>query len=335
MLSRRLKKKILLWIGKLAATVSCVLLIAISCCFIFKPDSCAALTFFPPWAWGLLGITLAIFSVLYNKRILIISVIGWLIFILVFAEEPKSLPRGCFISNKTWQNISAEKKITVISLNCAGGNMQAAREVLPYKPDIVLLQEIPSDKEDLTSLARELFENNFAIAYGPDTAIIARGKLQQTPLARPLSMFMTQALVRLNSGIEIEVISTRLAPPTIEINLLSANCWAEHREDRKSRRKQIAQIVEQLNQVPKNHPIILGGDFNVSANDGCLEGLKSHLKDTFAQRGVGWGHTAINAVPLFRVDQIWADSHFKPFSVFSRKTKHSDHRMVICRLVKQ
>jgi len=40
--------------GKLTAAISCFLLVVISSCYIFKPDSCAALTFFPPWTWGLL-----------------------------------------------------------------------------------------------------------------------------------------------------------------------------------------------------------------------------------------------------------------------------------------
>lgn len=320
---------------QVTTAISLVLLITVLFCYIFKPDSCAALTFFPPWAWGLLGMALASFTALYKKHILIITITSWLIFIAIFAEEPKSLLRGCFISNNNWHRIQNEKRVTIISLNCAGGNMNAVREILPYKPDIVLLQEVPIDIEDLESFSQELFKGDAAIAYEPDTAIIVRGELKQIPLQRPKNMFMTQAHIKLKSGYETEVICIRLQPPAIETNLLSTDCWINHRKDRISRRKQVAQIVEQINKIPNKLPIILGGDFNVPANDGCLKMLHFRLKDTFTKGGVGWGHTAINTVPLFRVDQIWASPHFKPVSVFSRKTKHSDHRMVICHVTIQ
>lgn len=249
-----------------------------------------------------------------------------------FAEEPKSLLRGCFTSSTHQQNISNEKIITVISLNCAGGNIEAAREIIPYNPDIVLLQEAPTQIEDIESLARELFKDDGGIAYGPDCAIIARGELEQIPLPKPQNIFMTQAYVRLKSGIQTELFCIRLKPPVTETNLLSADCWRHHTKDRKSRRLQINQILEQINPIPRDIPVILGGDFNVGAYDGCLELLGPRLKDTFSEGGIGWGHTAINSIPLYRVDQIWASSHFKTISNTARKTVYSDHRMVICKL---
>ncbi len=305
--------------------------IVVFSCYTFRPDFFAALTFFPAWAWGLFGIVLAFFTALYRKRVLIIAVAGWLLFVLVFAEEPRSLLRGCFISRNNMQRMTKEKTVTVISLNCAGGSIEAVREVLPYHPDIVLFQEIPSNT-DMKAYAQELFGGDAVIAYGPDTAIVVRGKLEQVSLPGLRNMFMTEARVRLESGFEVEVMCVRLRPPVIDVNILSADCWKNHREDRKSRRKQIGQIVEQLSQIPGEVPVILGGDFNVSANDGCLKTLRTCLRDTFGEGGVGWGHTAINTIPLFRVDQIWANSYLKPICVYSKKTSHSDHRMVICHL---
>jgi endonuclease/exonuclease/phosphatase (EEP) superfamily protein YafD len=198
----------------------------------------------------------------------------------------------------------------------------------------VLLQEVPAQKEDLKSLAHELC-NNSEIAYGPDCAIIARGKLEQIELPKPQNIFMTAARIRLDSGIQIEVFSLRLQPPVIDMNLFSMDCWRSHTKDRQSRRKQIHQVIEQMNTVSKYFPVILGGDFNVSAHDGCLDLLDPYLKDTFVEGGVGWGHTAINSVPLFRVDQIWANSYCEIISIVASKTVHSDHRMVICKLTIQ
>ncbi len=325
-------KVILAWTGKIASILSLVLLSVLLTCHVFKPDTFAALTFYPIWVWGILGLTLSIGSLLYKKCISVSLIISWLAFTLIFAEEPRSLIRSIYVSDSKWQSLPEEKRVVVISLNCAGGNMDAVREILPYNPDVVLLQEVPPSQEDIQAFAEAMFEGDAAIAYGPETAIIVRGELEEITLDKPKNIFMTQARIRLKSGYESEVICIRLKPPVIDINILSQDCWVKHRDDRKSRRKQIEQIMEQVNSIPNKVPIIVGGDFNVPAKDGCLRALQTRLSDTFSKGGVGWGHTALNSVPLFRVDQIWASSDFNPASVFAKKTKHSDHRMVICYL---
>jgi endonuclease/exonuclease/phosphatase (EEP) superfamily protein YafD len=99
------------------------------------------------------------------------------------------------------------------------------------------------------------------------------------------------------------------------------------------RRAQLLEIMAQLAPVPKHAPVIVGGDLNVPARDGTLRVLRPRLRDAFQQGGIGWGNTAINSLPLWRVDQIWVTNHFAPVAVFAKKTKHSDHRMVICDLV--
>ena len=260
-----------------------------------------------------------------------ICLAAWLVFVLVLAEEPRSLVRGLVVSKEKPQTTTRQTTVTVVSLNCAGGSIEAVREVLPFHPDIMLLQEVPSNA-DMQPYAQALYGTEAQIAYGPDTAIVVRGKIEQLPLPPLQNAFMTAARIRLQSDFEANVICIRLKPPVIDINILSPACWKNHREDRKARRKQISQIVEQIVRTPEGLPLILGGDFNVGANDGCLRALRIHLKDTFAQGGAGWGHTALNSIPLFRVDQVWASSHLKPVCVYAEKTRHSDHRMVICHL---
>jgi endonuclease/exonuclease/phosphatase (EEP) superfamily protein YafD len=329
---KALDKVILVWTGQIASILSLVLFPVILACHVFKPDTSAALTFYPIWVWGILGITLSIGSLLHKKYISVSLIVIWLVFTLIFAEEPRSLLRSIYVSDSKWQSLPEEKRVVVVSLNCAGGNMDAVREILPYNPDIVLLQEVPSNKEDIQAFAETMYKGDASIAHGPDTAIIVRGELEEISLDKPKNRFMTQARVRLKSGHESEVICIRLMPPVVGINILSKDCWIEHRDDRKSKRKQIEQIMEQVNSVPNKVPIILGGDFNVPARDGSLRALQTLLSDTFSKGGIGWGHTALNSIPLFRVDQIWTSSDFNPLSVLARKTKHSDHRMVVCYL---
>jgi len=311
--------------------LSVLLLITLSPCYLFKPDFFAAATFYPAWIWTISGLLLAALGLLANKRLCLIAVFGWLVFAIIFVEEPRSLCRSLLLC-KGWGTITKkENAIRVISLNCAGGNLKAAEEVIRYKPDIVLLQEVPKRK-DVEGLAYELFKDNGTVIWNIDTAVIVQGYASQSIYPYTMSMSMTQVHVRLTSGIETSVISVHLFPPTIDMNLFSPDCWQKHKEDRQLRRSQIEQIVAQLDFIPENIPIIIGGDFNTTADDGVIRLLRPRLRDSFREGGIGWGHTALNNIPLFRVDQIWISKHFKPLAVFSKRAEHSDHRMVICDL---
>ena len=181
------------WTGKLATGVSFVVFVLVLFCFTFKQDRFAVVTFFPAWAWGLTGIVIGLFSALYRKHISYVIVISWFIFIIIFAEEPKSLLRGCFISNNSSQNVADDQILTVISLNCGGGNIKAVNEILKYKPDIVLLQEMPSDMEELDYCVQKIFNGNATMTFDSDNAIISGGDVEQVSLIKRHNMFMTQA----------------------------------------------------------------------------------------------------------------------------------------------
>jgi endonuclease/exonuclease/phosphatase (EEP) superfamily protein YafD len=322
-------------IGNLAFALSLFSIIFLSVAYILKPVNFAAITFFPAWSWGLGGLILSLFLLFANKNRCILMIQFWAAFIFIFAQEPRNLIRDFFTSDAQWQTIPAEKKLRIVSLNCAVGNQAAMREVIPLHPDIVLLQEIPAQKEILENFAAELFGSDGAVVYDTDTAVITKGQLEHIEFTKPKSLFVTQVHARLKNGIETEIFSIHLEPPVANINLFSPECWKIHADDRKSRRKQVEIIAKHLKIIPMNMPIILGGDFNVSANDGCLKDLQFYIKDTFNKAGIGWGHTALNTVPLFRIDQIWANNQFKPFAVYAKKTVNSDHRMVISDLVKE
>ncbi|MEN6385534.1 MAG: endonuclease/exonuclease/phosphatase family protein [Phycisphaerales bacterium] len=326
---RKMKSVKFPFIGKAAFAISLLLMVFLTFAYSLKPDSLAAMTFFPAWSWGLAGIIISLLIRFLNKRFCILMIQLWAVFFFIFADEPRSFIRQFFVSNEEWQSIPAENKLRVISLNCLGGNPETMQEVIPLHPDILLLQEIPTKKEVLENFAAKLFGSDSAIAYDADTAIIANGKFEKIEFSKPKSLFVTQVHAKLKNGIETDIFSIHLEPPVANINLFSPDCWHNHADDRKSRRKQVAIIAEQLKNIPKNTPIILGGDFNVSSNDGCLKALKTHIKDTFNKAGTGWGHTALNTVPLFRIDQIWANDKYSPIAVYAKKTINSDHRIVI------
>jgi hypothetical protein len=312
-------------------SLSILLLIMMSFCYWSHPDSFAAVTFWPAWAWLLIGLFLAIMGGRHVKKWVFTTIIlMWLGYMFVFVEETRSLIRYQFFSRPGATTIKQqEKALRIVSLNCAGGNLEAAAEVKLYEPDIVLLQESPTRKE-VEVLGSELFGNDGGIAWGSNTSIIARGPIQLIPLGLLEGMLMTQARVHLTSGVGIEVICVRLTPPSIRLNLFSPACWKEHAENRRSHREQIKRIMDRIQLIPNTVPLIVGGDFNVPANDGALSMLKLRLRDSFREGGIGWGNTALNSVPLFRLDQVWISRQFHGVTVVSRKTNHSDHRIVIC-----
>jgi len=316
-------------LGMVGLVLSMVLLVGMSLVYSSKGDGWAAVRFYPAWCWAVLGVILALVGRGAGKWMWIIVVLVWVVYVPIFVVEVESLVRGWRAED--FRQLSTQRDeyvIRVVSMNCAGGQLAAAREVLPYEPDVVLLQEAPK-REEVEALAAELFGEYGAVVWSPDTVIMVRGDAEEVEFEHIKEVSMTQARVKLFSGKEVEVMCVHLAPPTSGINLFSPRVWREHTEDRQKRRGQLAKIVEQVEKLEGEVSIIVGGDFNVAGGDNSLSGLGVLLRDGFDEEGYGWGDTAINEFPLWRVDQIWISENLEATGVFTLKTKNSDHRMVI------
>jgi len=303
-------------------------------CYWLRPDTFAIVTMYPAWVWFAAGSVLAIASFGRGRtRPAALAVILWLSYMAVFVEEPASMLRSGRWPSDDWAAARARGEgLRVVSLNCMGGSVLAAREAWNYDPDIVLLQESPP-LQQLRQVAAELLGERASIVSGPDTAIVARGNVSTVPLARDLSMFATHARVPTASGVEAEVIAIRLLPPTLCLDLLSVSCWQAQLANRQARRAQAQLLAAHLASVPPGSPLILGGDFNAPAGDGAFRPLRPRLRDAFAAAGVGWGNTATNDLPLIRVDQIWVSPQWRVAATVARQTQHSDHRVVISDLI--
>lgn len=263
----------------------------------------------------------------------ILTCIMLLFYIVFFVEETKTV-----LSFYGWPLIARQsakeqgKTIRVISLNC-NSEIKAAFEVLQYRPDLVLLQEVPPQNK-ITQLAHRFFGDNAGIAYGIDTAVIARGKIQKNtmPLSR-LSVIMTQASVDLSAGQNIKVFSLRLLTPPVRFDFWSPSFWNEYMANRLAHREEIKQVMAYAGSFSPKTNVILGGDLNASAYDAVFHAFQPRLRDAFKDAGIGLGNTMTNDFPLVRIDHIWVSERFKPVSVIVRKTQHSDHRMVIADLI--
>jgi endonuclease/exonuclease/phosphatase (EEP) superfamily protein YafD len=164
-------------------------------------------------------------------------------------------------------------------------------------------------------------------------SILARGKVSPAKLPLPSRADFVQARVRLVSGIEADVISLRLLPGIVRMDMWAWSCWQAHRQHRQAQREQLRPIVQQMDSLPRNVPLIVGGDFNAPAGDAIFRLLHPRLRDAFKEGGVGWGNTFMNDLPIIRIDQIWVNDNFRVAAVVARRTKRSDHRMVICDLI--
>lgn len=281
----------------------------------WRTDATFALSVWPAWIYVAVGLLLSVFARKYRAVLCVL----WLGFAAVFVDE-------------TWSPIrllkpATQGSIRVVSLNCAGGTLAAAEEAARLKPDILLLQESPS-KDDLTDLARRLYGDQGQVISGPDASIVARGPLQ--PFAPPVSTGDFVAGEWLSpSGIKLKVVSLRLLPPVMRIDLFSPDAWREFASNRADRRSETTEIARKLKRMGVDADLI-GGDFNTPPDPQVQKPLLDSRADSFAEAGVGYGATCVNPFPcLVRIDQIWHSSKLVARSARVVKTTNSDHRMLV------
>jgi len=320
------------WYQAVVPGGSIALCLAIIFVFWLQPDAFAAVLVLPRWLWIVPGIVLALLGLTrQRKRIAGLAIVLWLLYAIFFVQEFRSLIqlRGRSTSETEHNNSGV---LRVISLNCNGGNEMAAAEVAEYHPDLVLFEESPL-RPIVENMARKLLGPEAESHCGSDVSIIARGKLTPIPVDNPASAPFGHARIQFASGLTAEVFVVRLQPYNIRADLWSPDCWRKQCAIRKLQRSQFEWIARELEKIPRNTPIILGGDFNLPAGDKLFDILQGRLRDTFRAGGSGWGDTLDNDIPVLRIDQIWCDEHFRSASVRVHRTKNSDHRMVVCDLI--
>jgi endonuclease/exonuclease/phosphatase (EEP) superfamily protein YafD len=315
---------------------SALLCAGLALCYWRRPDSCALITLYPAWAWFFMGIAVVLISWRRREMRAVVAVaMLWLVFLLLFAGEPRSLLRGIGGQSSDWR--AAQERgdaIRVVSMNCAGGSEAAAEEAMQQKADVILLQESPAP-ETVRQLTDDTMGADAAVVCGFDCAIVVDGQAEEIPLPTEASRFAVRARVTTATGINTDVVSLRLLPPVLFFNVFSPACWRSQRANRAARREQLTLIAAELEDSPADMPALVGGDFNAPGGDGALRALSGRLRDAFHEAGAGWGNTATNDFPLLRFDQVWVSEHWRVARVRARKTQHSDHRMVVCDLMRE
>jgi endonuclease/exonuclease/phosphatase (EEP) superfamily protein YafD len=321
------------WFQILVLGLSTTLCFAAACVYEFQPDWCAAVLLYPRWVWLVGGLLLSLAALTReHRKIPLIIASLWLIYGVGFVEEFHSLARWRPVPSPEW--IAARESgvaIRIVTLNCNGGNEEAATEVSALNADIVLFQESPL-RPKLREMAQKLVGAPASALCGSDVSILARGEITPMPLPDLWNIPFSHAHVRLASGRELDIIAVRLHPYDIRADLWSPDCWRRHRANRLLQRSQLDWLIHHIAAIAPETSLIVAGDFNMQAGDRNLLVLRPRLRDTFGDSGIGWGCTIDNALPVLRIDQVWCSDHFLVDSVSAHNTIHSDHRLVVADL---
>jgi endonuclease/exonuclease/phosphatase (EEP) superfamily protein YafD len=321
--------------GRTLAIGSLALVGGVAAIYATRPDAFAAMTVCPAWVWTLPGLV-GTWLLLRRRNggwLARIAILAWAVGFVALADTPSAILRSA--TRKLTGPIPAatpdEQQVRVVTLNCGGFGQRSAQDVVGLEPQIVLLQESPP-KPAVAALARELFGERGGYLHGVDASIVADGVVTPSRTHDSRYSHASSARVELASGAVIEVISLRLEPAIVRLDFWSPSCWRSQSQNRRVRQQQLRRVAQRFTDLPRNVPLILGGDFNAPAGDAIFSELKPRLKDSFRDAGVGWGNSIINEFPFARIDQIWIDDHWRALTVRAQRTLRSDHRMVIADL---
>lgn len=287
--------------------------------YLFPGDALAAFDIFPAWTWiGLALLPLAARCRRYDWRVVAGTLIVATALSFATTEEWRSLLR--------FSHGRQPDSFRIVVLNCASLT-EAAEEVVPFRPDLVLLTENPG-RPACEKIAERLFGKEGRAVVGPDGAILARAPLEKIETPRGTHDFTAAETVIL--GKRLGLLALRLQPPEFNIELFNLETWRSLTANRQSRRKEIETIAAWVRDHSKIR--LMAGDYNAQPWDPSLKAMPEGFADVFKAAGTGWGHTAVNDYPLARIDQIWTRG-WKPLRVWVQKTRNSDHRMVIAEFI--
>lgn len=314
--------------------LSAVLWLGITACWLLRPNIAAALTYLPIWFCAAPGIVLLLLARWRGAHPAFPALLVlWAGTLLLFMEEPRSLLRVRPWPHPEWR--AARQKgeaLRVVSLNCGMGSVEAAAEVVPYRPDLVLLQETPS-RPEVEKLAKRLYGSEVGVHWGPDQAILARGRVIPVPVPKAFRTRFLHARVKLASGMAMDVVNLHLSTPEVRLDLWNPDAWREQAALHRVQLRQVDAILKNTGKGPYAVPLIVGGDFNAPAGDAVYRRFPAGLRDAIRGGGQGWGNTILNDAPVHRIDQVWISEGFRAAGVLARKTRHSDHRMVVVDLI--
>lgn len=314
--------------------------VLIFCCYARRWDKAAALTVFPFWAWALLGMGMAGFAWLFTRRRLAMGIaVLWLVTMVVYSDETVPLLRSASTMPQPGRAAPApdgKPVLRIATLNCKAGhfNPRSPFDVIPWDPDIVLLQE-SSSSQVLREIAQQLYGGDPAghFAGGFECGLITRGRILKMVSGNfAHSLLATIQLGKDSAGqdIVVEVACVHLQGAETDIKP-TRETLSKHALNRLKRRAELQEVLTIQTLISGQRPSVIAGDFNAPQGDAIFRLLSSAgFTDAFAAAGAGWPDTFPNSAPMLRIDQQWSNRRLKPLRGRTVRSTHSDHRMVVC-----
>lgn len=285
--------------------------------YLLRPDATEALTVWPAWLWVVPGVLLA-----WKKRM------NWL-WTAVRWPLLAWLAVGLGLS-EIWRAVlpgpgSQANDFRVVTLNAAGEMELALEEAAGFSPDVLLLQE-SAVVAGLEGFVDRSFGQEFSFVLGTDCSVLVRGQVIRQETS---AMNFTFVAAELIDGRRIDIVCLRMAPPWPRLDYWNPACWRSYADHRVSHRRELAEIWSAVQALRTGAPLIFGGDFNAVPDRSVASVIAGDLTDSYASAGTGWYGTAMNDLPLFRIDQVWASDDFDAVGTRSKPSAVSDHRMVL------
>ncbi|MCH8978274.1 MAG: endonuclease/exonuclease/phosphatase family protein [Armatimonadetes bacterium] len=283
--------------------------------YLFRPDATEAVTVWPAWLWVVPGVLLA-----WKKRASWLwtgvrwPLLAWLVVGLGLSE--------------LWRVVLPARgpgDLRVVTLNAAGEMELALEEAAGFGPDVLLLQE-SATVAGLEQFVDRTFGQEYDFVLGIDCSVLVRGKAIRQDTSATNFTFVT---AQLSDGTKVDIVCLRMAPYWPRLDYWNPDCWRSYADHRASRRLELAEIWTAVQPLRTGAPLILGGDFNAVPDRSVASVVADDLKDSYASAGTGWYGTAMNDLPLFRIDQVWTSDDFKAVGSRSKKSAASDHRLVL------
>ena len=313
----------------LAINGSCMLLAALA--YSIAPDFAYALTIWPFWIWSAVAMWLLLVGIRKrNWRLTVGCALAWGVLAYAFNSEVRALVRTVFLMRK-----DSGPGVSIVSLNCAGGSAMAAWEAMARTPDVVLLQESPSESEmrEFKRIKKGDEWLTYDILAGPDASILVQGDLLRIALPKRTSNFVCARARLKRTGIEVLIVSLRLAPPVLRFDYWNPDCWRSYAESKAARREELEEILEFVEAQNPDEFVVVGGDFNTPPDPSIQRRLLESYSDAFDQAGRNYGATAVSGFPMVRIDQIWSRGPYRAAWAHAQATEHSDHLLAQAWLV--
>jgi vancomycin resistance protein VanJ len=312
--------------------------VLLSFAYLGRPDGLAGLFIWPAWIWIPVLSPAGLFAPRGKRlRTLLLGGVTWTVLALVFWPDWRAfLSKGALDPGPVRAAFASARRkgegMRIVSLNCGGGNIQAARDALRLDPDVLLLQESPSRKE-VEALAKVAFGSASHAVTGPDASIVCRWPLRAKALPTGTSnVVVAQADA---PGLRLAIASLRLSPPVLRLDYWNPECWRAYADNRRERRLELAELWTLVVSQVSADSLVIGGDFNTPADRDVFAPLAATHRDSFkGWDGAGYGATAVNPFPLMvRIDQIWVPKSWDTLRSYAAPTGHSDHRLAVAEVV--